>query len=225
MSYGIALKPAAVKKLVLRGHSYAKHGPADLHLNKAAGEIWASNGYWAVRASRVAALLEDYNLAADEPAVFAIDAKVSRSAKTPLDIEAILADNGAGYAVPGTRVKTAGKDAYVLNDSGGLMEVYQLADGTMAGLLAEETGWLSDAWASPLPAAHRVDKVRVMFRRTTRQGVTRLAAAYIADTTRVIEPHKYGTDPETRGQVSIPEVSEPGESILLAVVSATKYES
>lgn len=224
MSYGIALKPAAVKKLVLRGHSYAKHGPADLHLNKAAGEIWASNGYWAVRASRVAPLLEDYNLAADEPAVFAVDAKVSRSAKTPLDIEAILADNGAGYAIPGTRVKVAGKDAYVLNDAGGLMEVYMLADGTMAGLLAEETGWLSDAWASPLPAAHRVEAVRVMFRRTTREGVTRLACAFVADTTRVIEPHKYGTDRETREQTDIPEVSEPGAPILLAVVSATKYD-
>jgi hypothetical protein len=211
-----------IKKRILRGRNAGKYGPAELHVGEMRGELWATNKYWIVRASRVAPLLAEYNLTADEPGVYDVNGRVSRSGRQLADFTKFPGTDPADYAVPATRVQVAGRDAFVNDSAGNLLAVYQLADGTMAGLLADEIGWLTDRDAA-IPAGHRVNGVRVMFR-YGRSGET-LMAAFVADTTHVIEPHKYGTDPETREPLDVPEVSEPGAPVLLAVVVATNFSA
>jgi hypothetical protein len=213
------IKPAELKKRVLRGHNATKYGAVPLHVNEINGELWATNRYWVTRADRLAPLLAEYNLPADAPGAYEVNGKVSRMDKEVADIAKMVDVGGKDYTVPGTRVRVAGQEAYVQDGHGCLMAVYQLADGTMVGLLADEAEWLSSTADAPIPEGHRFGERRVMFRKTA-HGVS---AAFIVDTVHVIEPHKYGTDPDTREQTSIPEVSEPGAPILLAIVMATKY--
>jgi hypothetical protein len=213
------IKPAELKKRVLRGHSAAKYGAVELHVNEASGEMWATNKYWVTRASRLASLLGEYNLSADEAGAYEVNGKVSRTDKQAANIAIMVDTSGEDHIVPGTRVRVAGQEAYVQDGHGCLMAVYQLADSTMVGLLADEAEWLSSTADAPIPEGHRFGERRVMFRKTA-HGVS---AAFIVDTVHVIEPHKYGTDPDTREQIDVPEVSEPGEPILLAIVVASKY--
>jgi hypothetical protein len=213
------IKPAELKKRVLRGHNATKYGAVPLHVNEASGEMWATNRYWVTRADRLAPLLGEYNLPADAPGAYEVNGKVSRTDKQAANIAIMVDTSGKDYTVPGTRVRVAGQEAYVQDGYGCLMAVYQLADGTMVGLLADEAEWLSSTADAPIPEGHRFGERRVMFRKTS-QGVS---AAFIVDTVHVIEPHKYGTDPETRELTSTPEVGEPGAPILLAIVMATKY--
>ena len=215
------IRSSDIKKRIIRGRQTGKYGPVDLYVNKADGEMWASNGYWVTRAERVAPLLSDYNLSADEPGWYLVGSTVTRSEKQAPEINKFLADNGRGFTLPSTRVQVAGKDAYVLNDNGEQMAVYQLPDSTMVGLLDSDIAWLSNSWDAPKPDRHRVDGVHTMFRR----GEKGFIAAFIADMTHVIESHKYGTDPDTREQTSIPEVTEPAPPILLAIVAAANYSS
>jgi hypothetical protein len=203
-----------LKKFIIRGHSTAKYGPVDLYVGEADGEQWATNKYWITRAARIAPLLAEYNLSADVPGAYAVNGKVSPSGKQVPNMGAFLHD---GFDLPSTRVLLADRPAYVTDYSGTLMAVYQLADGTMAGLISGEADWLAAWTGDEVPADHRVDGVRVMFRHAKEDG---LMAAFIADTTHVIERQTHGTGHGT----GTPEVSEPGAPIVLAIAMATKYK-
>jgi hypothetical protein len=222
MSYITQVKPADIKKRVIRGQS-TQHQAAPLSVNEIDGELWATNRYWVTRASRVAPLLEQYNLPADAPGLYGVDGKVSRVGSEVPDISKSVKSSLGEYTIPGTRVRIAGKDVYTVTDRGGiLMDLYQLADGTHVGLLADELDWLSNVADAPVPDDCHISGVRLMFR-VAQTGGCNVSAAVIGDVTRTITPHKYGTDPETRELVNTPAVTEPAEPVLLAIVMATKY--
>jgi hypothetical protein len=221
MSYQTPVKPAVLKKRVIRGQDTRNLG-APLSVNEVDGQMWATNRYWVTRAERIAPLLAEYNLSADEPGLYAVNGKVSRVDNKVPDISASVRSAFKDYAIPATRVQVAGRDAYALDCYGHLMDVYQLANGMHAGLLADELAWLSQHDAS-IPADCRYGQVRLMFRVRQIGGGDNVSAAIIADVTRVITPRTYGTDPETRERVDTPEVSEPAEPILLAMTMAAKY--
>jgi hypothetical protein len=223
MSYQTPVKPAVLKKRVIRGQDTRNLG-APLSVNEVDGQLWATNRYWVTRAERIAPLLTEYNLSADEPGLYAVNGKVSLVDNKVPDISASVRSAFKDYAIPATRVQVAHQDAYALDCYGHLMAVYQLANGMHAGLLADELDWLSNTADAPVPDDCRVSwPVRLMFRVKQLGGGDNVSAAIIADVTRVITPHTYGTDPDTRELVDTPEVSEPGEPVLLAIVMATKY--
>jgi hypothetical protein len=223
MSYITQVKPADIKKRVIRGQS-TQHQAAPLSVNAIDGEWWATNRYWVTRASRVAPLLEQYNLPADAPGLYGVDGKVSRVANEVPDISKSVKTSLGEYTIPGTRVRIAGKDVYTVTERGStLMDLYQLADGTHVGLLADELAWLSNTADAPVPEDCHISGVRLMFRVAQTGGGCNVSAAVIGDVTRVVTPHKYGTDPETRELVNTPAVTESAEPVLLAIVMATKY--
>jgi hypothetical protein len=221
MSYQTPAKPAVLRKRVTRGLS-TQHQAAVLAVNEIDGELWATNRYWVTRAARIAPLLAEYNLPADQPGLYAVDGKVSRTDNQVPELKATLM-RVKEYDTPGTRVRIAGKDVYTTDSHGCLLDMYQLASGVHVGLLSEELAWLSQTDAPISDGCRYAWPVRLMFRMTEVGGGCNVSAAIIADVTRVITPHKYGTDPETRELTNIPEVTEPGEPILLAIVMATKY--
>jgi hypothetical protein len=221
MSYITSVKPADIKKRVIRGAD-TKNQAAPLSVNVIDGEWWATNRYWVTRASRVAPLLEQYNLSAAEPGLYEVDGKVSRVGSEVPDISKSVKSSLGEYTIPGTRVRIAGQDVYTTSPRGTLMDLYQLADGTHVGLLADELAWLSNTADAPVPEDCHISGVRLMFR-VAQTGGGSVSAAVIGDVTRVVTPHKYGTDPETRELVNTPAVTESAEPVLLAIVMATKY--
>jgi hypothetical protein len=212
---------ADLKKLVYRGHN-VKFGPVELYVGEADGEMWATNRYWAVRAVRIAPLLEEYNLSAGEVGAYDVNGKVSRAARGVPTMGAYIRDVLRDFTVPGTRQTIAGQEAYVLDGQGSPMAVWQLATGQTVGLLASEAEWLGSQDGAPVPEGHHISGVRVLFRVSASGTVS---AAFIADVVRVIEPARYGKDAGegTGGVTYVPEVSEPAAPVVLAVAMAFKY--
>lgn len=228
MNYSTQLKPAALRKLVIRGQD-TKYQAAPLSVNEFDGEMWATNRCWVTRATRVAPLLEQYNLSADAPGLYEVNGRVSRVANEVPDISASLRTYARDYTIPGTRVLIAGQFVYTTNYRGVLMDLYQLANGTHAGLLSDELAWLSNTADAPVPADCHISGVRLMFR-VTDSGNT--SAAVIGDVTRTLAPAKYGeearqhaaeTGDALNGSSFIEAVTEPAEPVLLAIVMATRY--
>lgn len=222
MNYSTQLKPAAIRKLVIRGQA-VNYQPAPLFVNEHDGEMWASNRYWVVRAAKIEPLLAEYNLSAAEPGLYGVDGKVSRVdntvpnlAATPMDVK--------DYPIPGSRVSIAGQDVYALDSGQRPMAVYQLASGIHAGLLAGELEWLADARDVTVPEGHTLGiGTRLMFQVTQVSSGDHVSAVILADMLRVIEPSFYGTDPETKQHVNRRAVTEPAGSVVVAVVMAAKY--
>ena len=221
MSIRTKSQVADLKKLVYRGRN-AKFGPVELYVGEAGGEMWATNKYWIARASRVAPLLEEYNLSAGEAGAYDVNGKVSRAGRRVPEMETQIRDVLRDFTTPGTRQMIAGQEAYVLDGQGSLMEVWHLATGQTVGLLASEVKWLGSQEGAPVPEGHYVSGVRVLFR-VGASGM--VSAAFVADVARVIEPARYGKDAGegTDGMTYVPEVSEPAAPLVLAVAMGFKY--
>lgn len=213
-------KPADIRRHIVGGTNIS-HGPAKLYLNKHADEMWATNKYWATMAERVAPLLLQYNLSAEHPGVFDVDKTARPSADQPPEMTAFVRDI-TRFTSAGVRVRVGGQEAYALDHKGNPMALFTLDDGATVGIPAGTLEWLSDLWTAPLPSGYRYGGVpRVVFKRPETGGVV---AAIFADVVHVIKPHAYGTDPDTRQQVSIPAEEEPAEPRLLGIVMAVKYQ-
>jgi hypothetical protein len=220
------LKPAAIRKLVIRGQD-TKNQAAPLAVNVHNGEMWATNREWATRAVRVAPLLAEYNLPADEPGLYGVNGRVSRVnnqvPKMPAELTRI-----ADYPIPAARVLIAGQYVYTTDYRGVLKDLYLLANGMHAGLLSDELAWLSGTADVPVPEDCHISGVRLMFK-VLASGNT--SAAVIGDVTRTITPAKYGEEARQHAaetgcdlaMTHVPAVTEPGEPIVLAIVMATKY--
>jgi hypothetical protein len=221
------LKPAAIRKLVIRGQN-AVYGAAPLAVGEHNGEMWATNRAWATRAARVAPLLAEYNLPADQPGLYGVNSRVSRVDKPAPEMPAALT-RIADYAIPSARVLIAGQFVYTTDYKGVLMDLYQLANGTHAGLLSDELAWLSGTADVPVPEDCHVSGVRLMFK-VMDSGNT--SAAVIGDVTRVITPAKYGEEARQHAAETgchlvlgyVPAVTEPGEPVVLAITMATRYD-
>src|ERR1700733_11741387 len=108
MSYRGDIKPADIRKRVIRGQD-TKYEPATLAVNEVDGEMWATNRYWGTRATRVAPLLAEYNLPADQPGLYGVNGRVSRTDKQVPDISGSMRAVFEDYTTPGTRVRIAGR--------------------------------------------------------------------------------------------------------------------
>lgn len=207
-------RPGDIKRRVIAGNA-TTHQPAALLLNKAHGTMWATNKYWATEAVRVEPLLRQYNLSAEEPGWFDVDARGARpTGHQPPDIERMVRDV-ASFTLTAKRATVGGQAAYALTHKGEPMALYELEDGTIAGLDADVHDWLRETHQVLLPERERVGDVRALFRKPETGGVM---AAFIAHTVRIIDPpgHELGT--------YVPAVTEPGEPRLLGVMMAVKYQ-
>lgn len=213
-------KPTDIKKYVIYGRNL-KYGAVPLYVNDSGGEMWATNKYWATRAERVAPLLEKFNLSADAPGAYAVDGNVKRS-DDQVPMLAQMVGTVDRYSIAGVRASVGGVPAYTLDHSGSPMALYTLEDGDVVGIPAGELGWLSEMWTAPLPDGFRYGETRVRFRHGKEDNIM---AAVVAEVIRIVTPHAYGTDPETRAQVSIPAVEEPAEPRILGIIMARKYGS
>jgi hypothetical protein len=219
----MAPNPATAARKMVTGRFSLKHGPAPLAVNKFEGEWWATNRYWAVRASRVAALLASYNLPADEPGAYEADNAGVRRARGDNNGEPVipnLADFMARQAGGdlGIRARVAGCPMFDRDDNGQLWAMFALADGGHAGIKAEELEWLSDLAGERLPEGHRFGSVRVLFRRSAATG--HVTATIQAEVVKVLEKGHY--EPGASGKWVEP-VEEPAGPYLLGLVTARSY--
>jgi hypothetical protein len=222
-----------IKRHIIRGAN-VKTEAVVLYVNDYQGEMWACNRYWAVRASRVAPLLEEYNLSVGEPGAYDVNGKVKRAngdnnGNPVVPKMTNVLHSLSHFDVPGTRVKVGGQDVYFLSERSGVpMAVYQLATGQVVGLIADELDWLSRYTDAPIPEGCHVSGIRLMFH-VNAEG--KAQAAVIGDVTHTVERAKYGqeaTDYAAANGIEIsmshiPAVTEPGEPVLLASVMTTKY--
>jgi hypothetical protein len=211
-------KTQVIKKHITRGSA----GAHPLYVNEYDGEMWATDRYWLVRASRVAPLLEKFNLPADQPGAYEVNGTVRRAtgneygiASAPPDLAAWVADQRSYQA--GVRVRVAGHPAYVMTGTDKLAAVYALEDGSHAYLLAEDLAWLSELQYDDLPDGYRYGDVRMLFHRDANGGTI---AMIRADMVRVIERSRY--DSELR--CNIPAIEEPAEPRLLGIMMGVKLD-
>jgi hypothetical protein len=215
--------PTQLKKLVLRGHN-TKWGPAGLYVGEFEGEMWATDRYWAARAAHVAPLLSQYNLSADVPGAYEVDKTVRPATgqvhdipAQPPSMENFLSEAAKQSYQPAVPVQVAGVQAYTrFDDRCPLVAAYHLADGSYAGVQAEELEWLSDTSAAPLPDGYRYGDVRVSMRRNAQGKVT---VRLMAEVFKVIEPGYY--DNEAHDYVKA--VEEPADARVLAYMMGVSY--
>jgi hypothetical protein len=215
-----------IKKRVLRGQS-TKFGPVGLYVGEYADEMWASNRFWMTRAARVAPLLDKFNLSPAEPGSYEVNGSVRPATgqhpeigTQPPAIGKVMV-NLDEYQ-PGIRVRVASHPAYTRDEPGGpLWALYLMADGTHAGLMADELDWLSDTQGAPLAEGHHFGEVRVLFRRTS--GDNKVMALVKADVTHVISPAHYTDKVEGQAQEYVPAVTESAEPCTLALVMGRSY--
>lgn len=214
-----------IKKRVVRGANL-KYGPVPLYVNEWDGEMWATNRYWLTRASRVAPLLEKFNLSAAEPGGYEVNGTVRRATGQERDCSPVPPDiarfAGSGDLSlktykPGIRVHVAGMPAFVQpDDRSPWYAVYQTEDGGHVGLIDEELTWLSQVSDVTPPDGCRLGSVRVLFKRPRTGGVSAMVQA---ECFRVIEPGRLND--ERTGY--IPAVEEPAEPVLLALTMAMNF--
>jgi hypothetical protein len=216
-----------IKKRVMRGYS-TKYGPAGLFVGEYAGEMWATNRYWVTRASRVAPLLGKFNLNPAEPGAYEVNGSVRPATgqeagipAQPPSMENFMADMARESYQPGIPVRVAGMPVYT-RDEAGLWAMYQLADGTHAGLMADELDWLSYTSGAPLADDHHFGDVRMLFRR---HASGRVSALVQAEVTHVIAPAHYTDKVEGQVQEYVPAVTEPAEPCTLALVAGRGYSA
>ncbi len=222
----MVLKATDIKRHVIRGYA-VKYGPVPLFVNEHGGEMWATNKSWVTRAERVAPLLDQYNLSAAEPGSYEVNSTVRRAngdnhgipAQVP-NVGRVIAD-AKDYA-PGIPVRIAGQQAYTRDDGHGLYAAFLLADGTHAGLSADELEWLSDTATAPLPGQDdgthlRYSDVRVSFNRNSHGHV---CAMVLAGVFRVTKRAHYAD--EGRGDL-VPAVEEACEPRMLGMMMGMNY--
>jgi hypothetical protein len=167
-----------------------KYQPATLCVGEHDGVMWASNRYWMTRASRVASLLEKFNLSAAVPGTYEVTASNVRPAPP---ISAVPFEPGknldpAAYTVALVPALLAGKQAYTRTDSGLYRAVYQTADCAFLGLAAYDLEWLGAAWSNETPEDCYHGSVRFL---TTVPGKGNRAVGIIADLIRRVTPVTY----------------------------------
>lgn len=211
-------KTAGIKKHITRGSS----GAHPLYVNEYDGEMWATDRYWLTRASRVAPLLEKFNLPADQPGAYEVNGTVRRATGSEHGIETVPPDLAAwvkgqrGYQA-GVRVRVGSHPAYVMSAAGNLTAVYALEDGSHAYLQADDLEWLSELQHSELLDDHRYGDVHVLFHRDAKGGVI---AMIRADVVHVIERSRY----DNEARCSIPAVEEPAEPRMLGMMMGIKLD-
>jgi hypothetical protein len=205
-------KPVNIKKRVTSGLTAAQRGrqPATLALGEHDGQLWASNRYWVTPAPRVAPLLEQYNLDPAVPGAFEVNGTVRKVGDQGPDVGRLL--SMGDYPEKAAPLKVAGHDAHVrLSDRSPWLAVYQVADGTVMGLPADDLAWLSNVYGTVcghpeefgLAPDEYLTDVRVMTKGTGGKPVL-----LVADRMRTVRHSSYGTDPETKELVHHPAVIE-----------------
>jgi hypothetical protein len=174
--------------------------PASMYLFEHEGAMWAFNGYWVTPASRVAPLLERFNLDASKPGAFEVNGTVRRAngdnAGNP-----VIPDMGKHldpvlYPVALCPVLVAGRQALVLSPDtpGAYLAAYQAVDdGSYLGLVATRLEWLDSAYCRLTEEDHYYGPVRYM---TTGPTERNRAVAIIADLIRRVSPVSHGTGPD-----------------------------
>jgi hypothetical protein len=215
-------KTQAIKKHITRGTT----GAHPLYVNEYDGEMWATDRYWLTRASRVAPLLEKFNLPADQPGAYEVNGTVRRAtgseygiATVPPDLASWVKDQRDYQA--GVRVRVAGHPAYVMSGTGTVAAVYALEDGSHAYLQSDDLDWLSELQHDDLPDGYRYGGVRVLFHRNAQGGII---AMIRADVIRVTERAHYTDKVEGQAQEYVPAVEEPAEPRLLGLMMGIKLD-
>lgn len=172
---------------------------SDLCVFEHEGVMWATNKYWVTPASRVAPLLEKFNLDPGVPGAYTVNGGIRRNEAADYVAASKLGRyiDPAQYPVALVPSVVAGKQAYTRSDTGHYRAVYQSADGAFLGPVADDLEWLSMAYSLPVEKDCRYGDVRYM---AAEPGEGARVVAVIADLIRRLSPVTYGTDPVTREQ-------------------------
>jgi hypothetical protein len=163
------------------------------------GTMWATNKYWVTPASRVAPLLEKFNLDPGVRGAYEVNGGIHRSEA----MEAVAAEklgrylDPAHYPVALVPSLVAGEQVYTRARTGHYRAVYQAADGAFLGPVADDLEWLSMVYSLPTEDDCYYGTVRYM---AAEPGEGARVVAVIADLIRRVSPVTYGTDPVTREQ-------------------------
>jgi hypothetical protein len=195
--------------------------PAKLFLNEHEGVMWASNGYWFTPASRVAPLLERFNLDPGAEGAFAVNGTVRRADESPWPAVIGKYLDPADYPVALCPVLVAGQQAHVLaaDARGVYLAAYQAVDnGAYLGLNAERLDWLGSIWSLPTEEDHYYGEVRYMT--SAPEGSKNRAVALVADLIRRVTPVTFGTGPDGRQTRSGGETENLGPRVVGVIASA-----
>jgi hypothetical protein len=188
-----------IKKRVISRNTAAQSSrdPASLVLGEHDGILWASNRYWITPAARVAPLLEQYNLSADQPGSFEVNTTVRKVDDRGFQPGRLLG-KPEEYPDPASPVLIGGHRAHVrLSDRHPWLAAYQSEDGAAFGLPADDLAWLMDITGMQLSRLQAFERgpddhfgeARVMCK--GRCGMA--AVAITVDVTRTVTPASYGT--------------------------------
>lgn len=194
--------------------------PAMLIVFEHEGSMWATNRYWVTRASRVAPLLEKYNLDPAVPGAYEVNGSVHRDDAGAYVNAAGLAKNldPALYTVPLVPVLVAGRQAYNRSDGGVYRAVYQTADSMFLALEADGLEWLAATWSIESPEDCYHGTVRYLT--TEPHEDKNRAVAIVADLIRRLSPVVHGTGPDGEPTRSGGETENLGPRVLGIITSA-----
>jgi hypothetical protein len=171
--------------------------PASLALGEHDGIVWASNRYWLTPAARVAPLLEQFNLSAEQAGSFEVNSTVRKTSDSGPRVGSLIG-KPEDYPEQAAPVRHGLYDAHVrLSDRLAWLAVYQAEGGAMFGLPADDLAWLSDITGLLLSRPQAFDlgpddhfgEVAVM----CKGGSTSAPVAIVADVIRTVQPGSYGT--------------------------------
>ncbi len=186
-----------VKKRVTKSGADLSRDPATLALGEHDGIMWATNRYWLTPAARVAPLLKQFNLTAEQAGSYEVNSTVRKTSDEGFKPGRLIGklEEYPEQAVP---VRLGLYDAHVrLSDKAPWLAVYRAEGGAVFGLPADDLAWLTDITGMQLtrPQAFELGpddhfgEVKVMCK--GRSGSA--PVAIVADVIRTIEPGMYGT--------------------------------
>lgn len=199
--------------------------PAKLLVFEHAGAMWATTGYWLAPVTRVAPLLEKFNLDPAVPGAYEVNGTVRPD-------DAARGINAAGmarnldpalYTVALVPVLVAGKQAYTRSDDGRVYcAAYQTADGMFLGLEADNLEWLGMTWRNEAPEDCYHGTVRYLT--TEPQDGKNRAVALVADLMHRVTPVVHGTGPDGEPTRSGGETENLGPRVM-GIIASVRLEA
>lgn len=210
--------PNSIPAIKARIGTGTVNDPARLVVIEADGAMWASNRYWFTPASRVAPLLEKFNLDPGKPGDYQVNGTV-RPHPQPLTPNMGQYLDPDRYPEPLERLRFRGIDVFALSATDQVLAVYEARDGVLIGLPEDNRAWLSMIHSLPTPDGTRYGPVRYMVREG--HEAISVEVAFVADLIRTVEPAVWSGPVEDRRE-AVTENLGPRVVGILASVKPTQ---
>jgi len=145
-----------LKKLTIGTHN-KKAGPPRLIVGTVDGAHWATNAHWMVPASRVAVLLDHYNLPTDRDAVYEVNGKLQPTGQEPpAAMTSLLDPTQYTYELTRTTHPELGY-LFVRSPNGRMLAIFEpdAPDRERVFFDVEYLDWIDATTSEPIDYSHR----------------------------------------------------------------------